>query len=478
LQVAVISVKTLEGVADVTHVKAMFSRRLRVVVINFILHCKTMGIPIAGAAALLLASPVNTNGGSDAFSRLLSASHSLTSAPLVLRENSFGIRGIHIADNTVHGGECVAPNDILLSVPLSSCLRSDRRIHWDDIDETNNGSMDPDQQEHYDGDWPFRLSQAFLQHETSVAHVQQSPSYWEAYLELLPDRNQLHKTLPVHWSEKALKATSLKSFKIRSEADWKYRSEIKSRLLQIYGADLCNKLSFSRTFDDLYDLITTRACQIELDGRKGYILAPVFDMLNHASHGWNNASYKLERTKTFDDNGGGFSLVVRSKRELDPGEEILIDYGECTRDLNCLHNYGFLPTRGNDLAAGAEVTDEEGNIYIFQRESEYGIGTELLGAASDAVRREKGLEPLPDDESLVLGEDEALWIIHLLDKQIRRTIEVGNNYSNNGEVKEAAAVRRATGRLLRTCRERLLTEKVKSPLRKLELTLRKPSNVP
>jgi hypothetical protein len=422
----------------------------------------TMGIPIAGAAALLLASSVNTNGGSDAFSRLLSASHSLSSAPLVLRENAFGIRGIHISisDNSAPYGECVKANKTLLSVPLSSCLRSDRWIHWDDRDETNDGSMDPDEQEHYDGDWPFRLSRAFLERETSA--VQQAPSYWEAYLELLPDRNELHKALPAHWSEKALKATALKSFQIRSEADKKYRSEIKSRLLQIYGANLCNKLSSSRMLDDLYDLITTRACQVELDGLKGCILAPVFDMLNHAPHGWNNASYKLEKTNTSDDDDGGYRLVVRSKRELDPGEEILIDYGECTQDLECLHNYGFLPIKGNDIAAGAEVTDDGGNMYIFQRDTRYGIGAELWRAASDAIQREKGLSPSMDDEPLVLGEDEALWIIHLLDTQIRRTIQVGNSYSKNGEEKEAAEVRRATGRLLMTCWERLLSVKVKS----------------
>lgn len=67
-----------------------------------------------------------------------------------------------------------------------------------------------------------------------------------------------------------------------------------------------------------------------------------------------------------------------------------------------------------------------------------------------------------DDEPLVLGEDEALWIIHLLDTQIWRTIQVGNSYSKNGEEKEAAEVRRATGRLLMTCWERLLSVKVKS----------------
>jgi hypothetical protein len=170
--------------------------------------------------------------------------------------------------------------------------------------------------------------------------------------------------------------------------------------------------------------------------------------------------------------------VVRSKRELDPGEEILIDYGECTRDLECLHNYGFLPMKGNDLAAGAEVTDEQGNVYIFQRATKYGFGTELLRAASDAVRRERGHPPLPDDGLLVLGEDEALWIIRILDNQIRRTIEVGNNCSNRGEEKMAASMRKATGRLLMKWRERILSEKVTSPLRKLELTLRKPRHVP
>ena len=370
------------------------------------------------------------------FSRLLSATKcSSSSTVITLETNRFGVRGLFIDSSS-----SIDQGSLLLSVPLESCVH--------DLSETSSIK---------DCDWSVRLARELLTFDNEPI--------MDAWMELLPEPTQLQQTLPTHWPDDVLEATGLRSFIQQARNDRLSQKERITRLVQYEGLSNDETQRGFRTLSNILDLCNTRMCQVELDHFQGCILAPVFDMLNHAGHGYNNASYQLEKNEADDT----YSLVVRAKRKFEPNEEILIDYGEGTRDLNCLHNYGFLiPSM---IEAGAEIRDLDDNSYLLNfRQSYWGFGPDLVETAAARIKSSVS-------QSGSLGEKQAEWIIQRIDRTLEELS--GSKHPSKEavkslEVESAVLVRNAARTLLIRCRDLLLADRIQNVFLKLKLTLSKP----
>ena len=365
------------------------------------------------------------------YARLLSTASCLSTPSLVLQQNRFGIRGVFLGKTIKE----VYEGHLLLAVPLSSCVKnlSTKKSNGDD-------------------DSSFWLAKEFLEFDNK--------NLLDAWSELLPSPIDLRESLPLHWQDVALQATSLQSFQLQAKINRDIQKSRVKRLQKHCNNSILQIQPTHLSLDDVLDLCNTRMCQVESEDLKGNIIAPAFDMINHASHGYNNASYGIERF------GNEYFLVVRSKREFEANEEILIDYGECTRDLDCVHNYGFVP---RDIEAGAEITFGEKVHVLNLRRTKYGIGADLAKVASHAVENKA-------------GDSEAEWIIGRLDEMITKT-----NIDFEGQdvdtrvgivgLESALNIRRVSHKLMLICRDRLLSEHIRNPLRKLRLSLSRPRMV-
>mmetsp|Transcript_5512 Transcript_5512/g.8403 ORF Transcript_5512/g.8403 Transcript_5512/m.8403 type:complete len:501 (+) Transcript_5512:107-1609(+) len=459
------------------------------------------------------------------FSKLLKvAKVSAPTTELALKENRFGIRGVFAGNNIddIGGDEStvissskstIDRGDILLSVPLSSCVldASSKLVFTATHQEgKNNHHRKNGNKDYEEQDWEFLLAKAF------VDFTHNNESILKAWTELLPDPIELRSSLPLHWPDISLDATGIDSFQQLAMTNRLVQQKRVALLLDTSKDPLSTSsgtaaggILSTRSLNDVLDLCNTRMCRVVLDDDDNRnnsdedvaidgayysccILAPGFDMINHASHGYNNASYKLERTKNNGDSSSlsnEYSLVVRSKRDMDPGEEILIDYGEVTRDLNCLHNYGFLPNNGASVEVGGEI-----KIVLQRQEKEvtsthalnfrrnpYGFDVDLVKLASVMVSKGKKKQ----QQDIFLGEDEAEWIIGQIDDSIqkskmllkRKRQDNGNSMDDSTSATKvgmdwAPIVNDMNIQLLSKCRRQLLSERIKNPLRKMKLTLR------
>mmetsp|Transcript_9063 Transcript_9063/g.13518 ORF Transcript_9063/g.13518 Transcript_9063/m.13518 type:complete len:522 (-) Transcript_9063:2108-3673(-) len=266
--------------------------------------------------------------------------------------------------------------------------------------------------------------------------------YLKLWKELLPDPTTLRASLPVHWSDEALASTQCAVLELASDAAFFARAEAVNAILdgiQTAYANAYNKgeeegeegeediiMAGELEVHQALDLVQTRSCRVRRHNGVGpalRLLAPVFDFINHGSGLHANAVFDLEDDDVLDLNfvisadvaklEKKPSLVVRASRDIDVGEELLIDYGDSARpEWKCLSSYGFVPKSCAILDDDDDVVEDCSSAEIYMDGKRYEIGpsvvpTNLVLDVADTLRAETGVYI---DEENPLTADVALSI--------------------------------------------------------------------
>lgn len=293
----------------------------------------------------------------------------------VLSENDAGIRGMY-----PEYGSTITEGEALLSIPISSCLRDDSPPVWLNSSCDDSGSQ-----------WATRLAASLLdlQLQNDDAGDNSSQPYKEGkllWLSMLPKSSLLRASLPIHWRADILESAKCQALELAVDSAYFGRASAVMDLVE--GLGKCDSFSISEYSEDglsslcndALDLVQTRTCRVLDEDNTNTsplrILAPVFDFLNHGTNP--NAAFGMESDL----------LVVRATRDIEPSEEILIDYGEssATPASKCLASYGFVPE--------FDVADERNTVELFVdgvRENVGGdsIPFELVEAASQYLAKEE-----------------------------------------------------------------------------------------
>ncbi|GAX21101.1 hypothetical protein FisN_1Lh223 [Fistulifera solaris] len=290
---------------------------------------------------------------------------------LRLGESEDGIRGLYL-------NRAVKTGDLVLSIPLNKCFRDDQQLpDWMPRKE--------DESVEKDGAWALRLAACLME-------AQKSPyqSHHSLWFSLLPNPSDLRSSLPIHWDDEVIQSTSHTAFTMA--VDSAYFARVGA--IQSIGVDV--------DLNGALDVIQTRTCRVQTSkGDPLRLLAPVFDLFNHASPA--TAEFSIEN----DD-----LLAVRAMADLDQHQHVCIDYGSSTTPAwNSLVSYGFIPAEDEELA----------EVYL------------------DGVRYEVGPDFVPEDmvvaaSSVYLAQTQALDNNVVLTPEIamllaRRISDVAHSYS-------------------------------------------------
>jgi hypothetical protein len=268
-------------------------------------------------------------------------------------------------------------------------------------------------------DWASRLAAKVLHARLFCAEGAgggggQAEAARRLWLDLLPDPDRLRPTLPVHWSPAVLRSACCTSLELAVDTAFFARARSVDGLAAALASALRSSGSpalrgagperLRRLCDDALDVVQTRSCRVAPnrffppreaeagsgrpeaekvgDGEVGgggdravceaewspplRVLAPVFDMINHSPRP--NAEFFVDVAGEEPDEQSHERLAVRALRDLEPGEQILIDYGVSARPAyRCLASYGFVPA----AAAGPgnpeeddEDDDDVAEVYI------------------------------------------------------------------------------------------------------------------
>jgi hypothetical protein len=235
-----------------------------------------------------------------------------------------GIRGVYL-------NEDIRKGDILLQMPLTSCLRDDDPPSWL-IQEQGNNSNDNYIQIQ---SWVTRLAAALLETQSKSEELPKATQEW---LDLLPE--SLKESLPVHWSESVLQSSACRPLELAVDSAFFARAGPL--------ADLSASNMSQAQIERALDLVQTRACRCSAltdtsieDGSSTSnndlrVLVPIFDFINHSYEP--NAEFYREQD----------SMVVRALRDILVDEEVFIHYGSSTMPVwKCLFSYGFIPSVGD-----------------------------------------------------------------------------------------------------------------------------------
>jgi hypothetical protein len=226
------------------------------------------------------------------------------------------------------------------------------------------------------------------------------------WLDLLPDPDRLRPTLPVHWSPAVLRSACCTSLELAVDTAYFARARSVDGLAAALASALRSSGSpalrgagperIRRLCDDALDVVQTRSCRVAPnrffppleaeagsgrpdgeklgDGEVGgggdravceaewspplRVLAPVFDMINHSPRP--NAEFYVVVAGEEPDEQERERLAVRALRDLEPGDQILIDYGVSARPAyRCLASYGFVPAAAAGPGSPEEEEDED-----------------------------------------------------------------------------------------------------------------------
>ena len=212
--------------------------------------------------------------------------------------------------------------------------------------------------------WTTRLAASILdidlrcKNESGVDNdVAEGRRLWK---NMLPDKDILRASLPVHWGEAVLSASKSTALELAVDSAYFARATAALELAAEFRKalpeeDVVGDEEIERRCHDALDIVQTRVCRVERKdedtgvqwGPPLRVLAPVFDMINHGSRystgvGSANSEFGIENESV-----GILSdarLVVRAIRNIESNEEVLIDYGESARPAwRCLTSYGFVP---------------------------------------------------------------------------------------------------------------------------------------
>ena len=277
-------------------------------------------------------------------SRLCESLGVMPSNLLHLETSDNGVRGVHVSRG-------VPKNDVLLSIPLDSCLRDDTPPAWflKAHGEDDSPTLQPNA-------WATRLAASLIDTQMSS----QCPDGIKLWLQLLPDAKLLRASLPVHWDEELVSSTQCTALELAVDSAYFSRAEAIADLTMALVDNGTNDKNAEELCDNALDVVQTRSCRVEAsDGTYIRLLAPIFDFINHASTC--NAVFSLEK----DD------LVVRATRDLSAKEQVFIDYGDSARPhWRCLASYGFVPEYSEQ--------DEDTNVaevYVHGKRFEVGPST-------------------------------------------------------------------------------------------------------
>ena len=261
-----------------------------------------------------------------------------------------GIRGVYLNSN-------VKENDVLLKIPLDSCLRDDNPPSWlqqeqpdNDVEEENTYTVSVE-------GWVTRLAARLL--DTQQNYESQSKAI-QIWLDLLP--TNLREILPIHWGsidDDLLSQTGSRSLEMAVDSAYFARSgPIGDIMASSNDADF--QVS-QRQIEDALDLVQTRSCRAcETNPSDGTntpymrVLVPIFDMINHCRD--HNADFFRESEY----------MVVRAIKNIDANNELLINYGDSTKPAwRSLFSYGFVPL-SEDIYEddAAEITLVENGMTI------------------------------------------------------------------------------------------------------------------
>jgi len=310
-----------------------------------------------------------------------------------------GVRGIFTNFKILAG-------DIVLRVPLRSCLLDDKPPNWyvKSLVEREDGKKFAYQNP---SEWATRLAASVVdlqmeqrlkredQHDKTSRNLDTGKDLW---LSLLPNLDYLRASLPVHWSEQVLQSARCTALELAVDSSYFARAEAVADLmiaLERHHAQAKGipKEELTQLCHDALDVVQTRSCRADRvvmgDVFPLRILAPIFDLINHGSssgrgEGSANARFGVEDHE--DDKGVSHPyLCVRATRDIDDNEEVLFNYGPSAKpSWKCLLNYGFVPRHiqsehcGDDGDCVAEVF-LDGNRYEVGPAN---IPFELVEAAS------------------------------------------------------------------------------------------------
>ena len=358
-----------------------------------------------------------------------------------------GVRGVYL-------NHAVKRGDIILSVPLSSCLTDDSVPSW----MAKYLESNEDHDAFHPSGWAIRLASRWMDMKVKDAKGDLDPGY-AFWLSLMPPADHLRASLPVHWLQDTIQNARCTALEVSvssaqlaraeaiddlADAMWNYyyhHHDQKQNGGHHHHHSYQDRASESQSVetirtlcDEALDIVQTRSCRLERTANGGRsfgppirALVPIFDMINHGSAKCRgefgaNANFGLEGGGIMMDNDDvddHARVVVRAMRDLRAGEEILIDYGASARPAwKCLLSYGFVP-RYNRIPAPGETMveedidddddDDENIAEVYMDGVRYEVGpssipVDMVAAAAVSIMADSGVlnghEALDDDVAL------------------------------------------------------------------------------
>jgi hypothetical protein len=326
-----------------------------------------------------------------------------------------GVRGVYL-NNLVNEGQ------IILSIPLESCLVDDKVPMWmpqDNCDDGSSGGIN-----YNPSSWATRLAASLLDlqlrnNKDSYSQTNEGHALW---LSLLPNSDHLLASLPVHWPDETLQSTRCTELELAVDSAFFARAQATEDLVHALANDCVDAKGIydeklRKMCDKALDIVQTRTCRVEQrdnDSSPLRIVAPIFDMINHGSSNSRgdssaNAQFGLEYQ---DDDEA--RLVVRASKNMEVDEEVLINYGESARaPWKCLFSYGFVPA--NDETANEESNNVVAEVYMDGVRYEVTPSTipvDMVAAAIASWETDHGIggDKVVDESELVLTPAVALRI--------------------------------------------------------------------
>lgn len=335
-----------------------------------------------------------------------------------------GIRGVY-TESAVPAG------DLLLQIPLDSCLLDNAPPQWYRKAQEEQAREQVGEGASYSNpsEWAPRLAASVVDLQlqsrknkdaaevdnNSNNNIAQGQQLW---LSFLPNADYLRASLPVHWSDEILSSARCTALELAVDSSYFARAEavadLMAGLCHHYDDDTVETMSteeLTQLCHNALDVVQTRSCRAEWTDSEEpplRVLAPVFDLINHgSSHGTGggtaNARFGVEDHN--DDNGKARPhLCVRAVKDVGANEEVLIDYGDSARpSWKCLLSYGFVPLY--DMNGDEDDDDDEESLAeVFFEGKRYEVGPtaipfDLVAAATS---------PLIKEEDIVLTKEIAL----------------------------------------------------------------------
>lgn len=269
-------------------------------------------------------------------------------------------RGVHVRQD-------VATGDILLRIDLNEhCICDDDFLP--DWCSTATAAAPTENNTKQQQQWVVRLAAILLDAYLSP----EKHKVQQLWFSLLPDAQQLRSSLPIHWSEEAVRSTLCRPLEMAVDSMFFTRQHAVEALWTALREARPQQPLNVQWLDDILDLVQTRVCQLQpqtSDGTSTTTLrcfAPVFDCINH---------HPLQANAAFGVDDSTKYLMVTAKRDIRANEEVFIHYGSTSTQpaWKCLLSYGFF-VPGPDEEDLVPI-DDDGSYAVGRT----GVPPELLG---------------------------------------------------------------------------------------------------